>query len=167
MYFTWFEFVKWIEKRRTESKPVKVTYRYISFLLATEKKRTMATFKTVWTLFALVSVFMQTTSVSAFANLPPKSISVGSTTSLNMFGKLGDAFKNDDSLGKAQNAGLKNGPRTNENVTFNGKQITNAVVGQKVSVVAAQARVKIAYNCQQGDCGTCMIKMNGRKVKAW
>jgi aerobic-type carbon monoxide dehydrogenase small subunit (CoxS/CutS family) len=41
-----------------------------------------------------------------------------------------------------------------------------AVVGQKVSVVAAAARVKIAYNCKQGDCGTCMITMNGRKVKA-
>jgi len=23
-----------------------------------------------------------------------------------------------------------------------------------------------AYNCQQGDCGTCMVKINGRKAKA-
>lgn len=82
-----------------------------------------------------------------------------------MFGNLGDAFKNDESLGKKENAGLKNGPKYNEDVTINGKSV-KAVVGQKVSVVAAAARVKIAYNCKQGDCGTCMITMNGRKVKA-
>jgi aerobic-type carbon monoxide dehydrogenase small subunit (CoxS/CutS family) len=39
-------------------------------------------------------------------------------------------------------------------------------VGQAVKVVANSARVKIAYNCQKGDCGTCMIKMNGKQVKA-
>ena len=42
-----------------------------------------------------------------------------------------------------------------------------AIVGQKVAAVAGAARVRISYNCKQGDCGTCMIKMNGRKVKAW
>ena len=57
------------------------------------------------------------------------------------------------------------GPKKNENVSINGKNV-NAVVGQKVSVVAAQARVKISYNCKAGDCGTCNIKMNGRTVKA-
>ena len=57
------------------------------------------------------------------------------------------------------------GPNENDKVTLNGKKV-NAVVGQKVSVVAAQNRVKISYNCQKGDCGTCMIAMNGRKVKA-
>lgn len=57
------------------------------------------------------------------------------------------------------------GPNYNEAVTINGKPV-KAIVGQKVKNVAASARVKIPYNCQQGDCGTCMIKMNGRKVKA-
>jgi Uncharacterized anaerobic dehydrogenase len=57
------------------------------------------------------------------------------------------------------------GPKENDNVTLNGKKV-KAVVGQKVSVVAAQNRVKINYNCRNGDCGTCMIKMNGRNVKA-
>jgi len=83
-----------------------------------------------------------------------------------MFGKaFSDAFANDKSLGKAQNAGLKGGPKMNENVSINGKAV-KAVVGQKVSAVANAARVKISYNCKQGDCGTCMVKMNGRKVKA-
>jgi aerobic-type carbon monoxide dehydrogenase small subunit (CoxS/CutS family) len=53
----------------------------------------------------------------------------------------------------------------NDNVTINGKPV-KAIVGQKVSVVANAARVKIKYDCRNGDCGTCMITMNGKKVKA-
>merc|ERR1712071_63401 len=92
---------------------------------------------------------------------------ISSSTSLRMgWGDAFDkAFDNDKTLGKAQNAGLKNGPNNNDAVTINGKPV-KAVVGQKVAVVAGAARVRIAYNCKQGDCGTCMIKMNGRKVKA-
>merc|ERR1712157_137943 len=82
---------------------------------------------------------------------------------------FGDAFKNafsnDDTLGKAKNAGLSGGPRYNEDVTINGKKV-KAIVGQKVAVVANSARVRIRYNCQAGDCGTCTIKMNGRNVRA-
>mmetsp|Transcript_38012 Transcript_38012/g.92510 ORF Transcript_38012/g.92510 Transcript_38012/m.92510 type:complete len:102 (+) Transcript_38012:431-736(+) len=62
--------------------------------------------------------------------------------------------------------GLNAGPNYNENVTVNGKAVKGAVVGQKLTVVAGRARVKIPVNCQKGDCGTCMVKMNGRKVKA-
>uniref|UniRef100_A0A7S4JWQ5 2Fe-2S ferredoxin-type domain-containing protein n=1 Tax=Odontella aurita TaxID=265563 RepID=A0A7S4JWQ5_9STRA len=88
-----------------------------------------------------------------------------STTELSIFGNaLKGAFSNDDSLGKQQNAGLKGGPDYTE-VTINGKQV-KAVVGQKVSQVAASARVKISYSCKKGDCGTCEINMNGRVVKA-
>lgn len=91
---------------------------------------------------------------------------VRSSTSLNMFGNaLKNAFGNDDDLGKAQNAGLTNGPQQNDSVTLNGKKV-KAVVGQKVSVVAAQNRVKISYNCKAGDCGTCIVNINGRKQKA-
>lgn len=98
-----------------------------------------------------------------------ESFTVGETgrtsSSLNIFGNLAGAFANDDSLGERENAGIKGGPKQNENVTINGKKV-NAIVGQKVSVVAAQSRVKISYNCKAGDCGTCNIKMNGRTVKA-
>merc|ERR1712024_225115 len=87
------------------------------------------------------------------------------STSLNIFGNLASAFANDENLGERENAGIKGGPKQNENVSINGKNV-NAVVGQKVSVVAAQARVKISYNCKAGDCGTCNVKMNGRTVKA-
>lgn len=82
-------------------------------------------------------------------------------TQLNLFG---NAFKNDDSLGKPQNAGLTNGPKINE-VTINGKP-AKAVAGQKVSKVLASARVKMTYSCQKGNCGTCEMLMNGRVEKA-
>jgi len=57
------------------------------------------------------------------------------------------------------------GPKANENVSINGKAVP-AVVGQKLSVVAAAARVQIPYNCRNGECGTCTVKVNSRKVKA-
>ena len=84
---------------------------------------------------------------------------------LVLFGFFDKAFSNED-LGARPNAGLKNGPTINDAVTINGKPCKNAVVGQKLSIVANAARVKISYNCQKGDCGTCMVKVNGRKAKA-
>ena len=86
-------------------------------------------------------------------------------TSLDLFNKLGDAFKSDDSLGKPKDAGLSGGPKYNDQVTVNGKKVQGAVAGQKLTAVAMKARVKIPVNCQKGDCGTCMVNLNGRKVK--
>jgi ferredoxin len=83
------------------------------------------------------------------------------STQLNIFGK---AFANDQSLGKAENPGLKNGPNVSE-VTINGKPV-KAVAGQKVSQVLAAAKVKVTYSCRKGDCGTCELFMNGRVEKA-
>mmetsp|Transcript_10091 Transcript_10091/g.15116 ORF Transcript_10091/g.15116 Transcript_10091/m.15116 type:complete len:141 (+) Transcript_10091:82-504(+) len=114
-------------------------------------------------------ILLVASTSNAFSVAPPSSqriTSQSSSTQLHIFGDaLKGAFSNDESLGKAQNAGLKNGPNENEKVTINGKKV-KAIVGQKVSVVAAQARVKISYNCKAGDCGTCNVKMNGRTVKA-
>jgi ferredoxin len=87
------------------------------------------------------------------------------STTTQLHGFL-DAFKNDESLGPVKNEGLKNGPKYNENVTVNGIAVQGAVVGQKLTVVAGRARVKIPVNCQKGDCGTCMVLLNGRKTKA-
>jgi ferredoxin len=69
-------------------------------------------------------------------------------------------------MGKKENAGLSGGPKYNDKVTVNGKAVPNAVAGQKLTAVANLARVKIPVNCQKGDCGTCMVKVNGRNVKA-
>ena len=47
------------------------------------------------------------------------------------------------------------------------QKAAKAVVGQKVVAVTSAPRVRISYNYKEGDSGSCMIKMNGRKVKAW
>jgi ferredoxin len=91
--------------------------------------------------------------------------STSTSTSLHMFGGLKDAFKNDDALGTRPNEGLKGGPNYNDQVTVNGVAVKGAVVGQKLTVVASKVRVKIPVNCQKGDCGTCVVSLNGRKVK--
>ena len=44
--------------------------------------------------------------------------------------------------------------------------VPKAVVDQKISQVCASARVKVSYNCQNGECGTCELKVNGRKARA-
>jgi ferredoxin len=118
-------------------------------------------------LFFLLAIGVLTTIVvlpssEAFV-IPNRSLS--RTSLLYRHGWM-DAFKNDETLGKPQNAGLKNGPNYNEQVTVNGMKVPNAVVGQKLTVVASRVRVKIPVNCQKGDCGTCMVNLNGRKVKA-
>uniref|UniRef100_A0A7S2HL78 2Fe-2S ferredoxin-type domain-containing protein n=1 Tax=Helicotheca tamesis TaxID=374047 RepID=A0A7S2HL78_9STRA len=113
-----------------------------------------------------ITIAVLVACASGFGVTTPRSSSgLSSSTSLNIFGGLKGAFANDDSLGAVENAGLKGGPNENDQVTINGKPV-KAIVGQKVSVVAAAARVKIPYSCKNGDCGTCMIKMNNRKVKA-
>jgi ferredoxin len=114
----------------------------------------------------LLLAVLAATSVESF-NVAPRSVpQLPSTTSLDMFGGLKGAFANDDSLGKRQSEGLSGGPNYNENVTVNGQLVKGAVVGQKITVVAGRVRVKIPVNCQKGDCGTCIVNMNGKKVKA-
>ena len=117
---------------------------------------------------AAVAVLVVLSTADAFVPATARSHATTATTStsLNIFGGLKGAFANDDALGQAKNAGLSNGPRYNENVTVNGKAVPNVVVDQKISQVCASARVKVPYNCQNGECGTCMVKINGRKAKA-
>lgn len=109
-------------------------------------------------------LLLSSQSVQAF--VPSKPARGTSSTSLNIFGGLKNAFANDDSLGKAKDAGLTSGPRYNDSVSVNGKPVPNVVVNQKISQVCNAARVKVPYNCQNGECGTCTVKMNGRKIRA-
>jgi ferredoxin len=113
-------------------------------------------------LFLFVVVLLDGATAFSIQNTTSRT-SAATTTQLHGFL---DAFKNDESLGPVKNEGLKNGPKYNENVTVNGIVVQGAVVGQKLTVVAGRARVKIPVNCQKGDCGTCMVLLNGRKTKA-
>jgi len=45
-----------------------------------------------------------------------------------------------------------------------GKQVT-AVAGQSLKDVAQAARIPIKYNCKKGECGTCEVVLNGKKVR--
>ncbi|KAL3944096.1 MAG: hypothetical protein SGBAC_001827 [Bacillariaceae sp.] len=112
--------------------------------------------------FLFAVLVLCSTSVLGFTS--PQS-NIRQDTSLNIFGGLKGAFANEE-MGAKKNEGLSNGPSYNENVTVNGKAVQGAVVGQKITVVAGRARVKIPVNCQKGDCGTCMVNVNGKKVKA-
>lgn len=80
---------------------------------------------------------------TAQAFVPAQPTTHASSTSLNIFGGLKDAFANDDSLGKAKDAGLTSGPRYNDKVSVNGKPVPNVVVNQKISQVCNAARVKV------------------------
>ena len=118
-------------------------------------------------ILSIATVTLLATTASGFGVAPQPVSQQRLDTSLGFFGDaLKGAFTNDETLGKAENAGLKGGPNYNEKVSVNGKAVQGAVVGQKLTVVAGRARVKIPVNCQKGDCGTCVVKMNGRKVKA-
>jgi ferredoxin len=112
----------------------------------------------------LLLALIAATSVDAFSvnRVAP----LQKSTKLHLFGNLKGAFANDDSYGKRKDEGLSSGPDYNDKVTVNGKNVPQAVVGQKLTVVAGRVRVKIPVNCQAGDCGTCMVTMNGKKVKA-
>jgi ferredoxin len=119
--------------------------------------------QTILSLFAFSLYAATPTTAFVVQSLGPRQLD----TSLSIFGDaFKGAFSNDSSLGTRKNEGLSGGPNYNENVTVNGKLVQGAVVGQKLTVVAGRARVKIPVNCQKGDCGTCMVTMNGRKVKA-
>mmetsp|Transcript_7210 Transcript_7210/g.20924 ORF Transcript_7210/g.20924 Transcript_7210/m.20924 type:complete len:142 (+) Transcript_7210:180-605(+) len=118
---------------------------------------------------AVVSLFLVGSSqgFSPTNQLRSTPVLTETTTSLNGFGDaFKNAFSNDDSLGDRKNEGLAGGPNYNDAVTMNGKPVPGVVVGQKLTIVGGRARVKIPVNCQAGDCGTCVVKLNGRKVKA-
>ena len=188
-------------------RPIVISFRRADSNLIHRHKNTLRIFtnthhtmspRSVSVLAVLMALVSTTHAFAPVSQIP--SANVQTTTSLNIFGNaLKDAFGNDDTLGARKNEGLSGGPDYNENVSVNGKKVPGAVVGQKLTVVAGRARVKIPVNCQKGDCGrlafaerrdlagflffhcaltplfffflhystgTCMVNLNGRKVKA-
>ncbi len=42
----------------------------------------------------------------------------------------------------------------------------SAIIGDEISEVALANEVEIPYQCRKGECGTCLINMDGKWVKA-
>jgi len=83
-------------------------------------------------------------------------------------GLFGDAFKNDDSLGKVQNAGLKQDAaiRTVTWVGPNGqKKESKCIAGNKLRDVARSAGIPIKYECGDGKCKTCEAMVGRGRAK--
>jgi len=72
------------------------------------------------------------------------------------------AFEN-EAMAPPTNAGLSREP-TPVTVEFIGGKTVQALPGQRLALVAKSAGAKIRYNCREGDCDTCAIKVNGKKV---
>jgi ferredoxin len=85
--------------------------------------------------------------------------SVRATSSM-LFGK---AFGNDPNLGKATSGGVT---KPAVEIAFSNGKTINAIAGQSLADVARAAGSKIQYDCKNGDCGTCTVKLNGRSVRA-
>lgn len=76
---------------------------------------------------------------------------------------FGKAFGNDANLGKAPAGGANKPP---VEIAFSNGKTVNAIAGQSLADVARTAGAKIRYDCKNGDCGTCTVKLNGRAVRA-
>ncbi|CAM9473679.1 unnamed protein product [Discosporangium mesarthrocarpum] len=50
-------------------------------------------------------------------------------------------------------------------VAFPGGKKTTANSGESLKGVAKKARYNAAYGCEEGKCGTCEHKVNGKKVR--
>ncbi len=51
-------------------------------------------------------------------------------------------------------------------ITFQpANKVVQAAAGQPLKDVAQAARIPIKYNCKKGECGTCEVELNGKKVR--
>lgn len=50
-------------------------------------------------------------------------------------------------------------------LTFNDKKKVSVAAGSKLSDAAAKAGVRVRYDCKEGKCGICAVKMNGKQVR--
>jgi ferredoxin len=119
---------------------------------------------TLTILFLLVAVICSVISFQMGVNSRIGALTRSpSSTSLK---GMGDMFKKafaNEPMAPPVNAGLSREP-TPVTVQFVGGKTVQALPGQRLSLIAKSAGAKIAYNCREGDCGTCAVKINGKKV---
>lgn len=49
-------------------------------------------------------------------------------------------------------------------ISFNGKSV-NVAPGSPLSAAAAKAGVRVRYDCKEGKCGICQVKVNGKDMR--
>lgn len=50
-------------------------------------------------------------------------------------------------------------------LTFNEKKTVSVAPGSKLSDAAVKAGVRVRYDCKEGKCGICAVRMNGKQVR--
>ncbi|GAB5032498.1 (2fe-2s)-binding protein [Nannochloropsis oceanica] len=84
---------------------------------------------------------------------------------MGFFDSIKKGFENEAQVQPAPNAGLKNGPPIVTITFLPANKKVQAVAGQNLKDVALAAKIPIKYNCKKGECGTCEIDLNGKKVR--
>lgn len=75
---------------------------------------------------------------------------------------LSESMANDESLGKQQNPGFRDGydgPKTVTVKFLNSGLVVESYGGERLGDVARRAGEGIQYGCQKGTCGTCEVTL--------
>lgn len=76
-----------------------------------------------------------------------------------------DAFKN-ESFDSAPKGGLSNAPAAKKTVPVTiGSRTVQALPNQRLKDVVRAARAPIKFNCENGQCGTCENRVDGRLAR--
>ncbi|KAJ1433655.1 hypothetical protein B484DRAFT_447157 [Ochromonadaceae sp. CCMP2298] len=115
--------------------------------------------------FALVLVLCLLSAATAFLS-PAQTKCAGTRLHMGFGDMLKKALANDPNLPPASNPGLTGGQPATVEVEFlpSGKKV-KAYLGQDLKLIASAAKVDIKYNCSKGECGTCTVDFNGKKVR--
>jgi len=108
-------------------------------------------------------LFLLALVVPGWALVVPQGSPVASrrrAISYNMFSK---AFENNPAYKKDPAAKQPTVPVTFKSASGSAKTV-QALPGQQMQQVANSARVKILYNCKNGECGTCESLLDGKRV---
>merc|ERR1711871_1902864 len=114
------------------------------------------------TLLSSATAFLTTPAWNR-PRMASKVLQTARPSSISM-GWLDAAFANED-LGPQGPAGLSKAVEE-VTVTFkqNGKTV-KSYPGESMKIVAKRAGVKVLYDCSKGDCGSCEMKFNNRKIR--
>ena len=76
-------------------------------------------------------------------------------------GFFDNAFKNEEIKKPPAGGGLSGGAKKTVPVKI-GSRVVQAILGQRMKDVVRAARAPIKFKCEDGKCGTCESKVDGR-----